>query len=79
MFCVISWVIDLQGLYPDCLKLFVISHCKLKVIYIYIYIEKVNQSSLQSAQEKDQSNILIQNLFNQCLKNCKLLLHLSLN
>ena len=45
-------------------KLFTFSHCKLKIVYI----EKVNRSSLQSAQLKNKSNTLIQNLFNHCFE-----------
>ena len=45
-FCLISWIIDIQCLYLNCLKLFTISHCNFTIIYS----KKVNYSFfLQSA------------------------------
>ena len=59
----ISCIIDVQCLFLNCFKLFTISHCKLKIIYIL-----KSESIVLAESAKNKSNILIQNLFNHCFE-----------
>ena len=61
-------IINVQCFFPNCLKLFTIKLCKVKII-----------ARVRVLNEKIRAIFKIQNLFNYCLKNHNSLFHPYLN